>query len=941
MGQDNERDYVLGICDLVENSDFLTDNLSIDSTASLPIGIVKIIGGTKYIIAIDSAEFTPTGAYFNAYMALDFPGSDERIAFAAKHIKFNPKGVIGGEQAKLALVSEHYINLGPKNKLHLPSDGSNYIEWDCNGFKAVNLHGDFILDTAKLVPITPVGGDSTVRADFEVYSTDVHDIITNVNITPFRVKGLDGFEFTINEAYVDLSDLRNPTGLNFPENYPIDPSEDLVLWRGFFLKGFSVKLPDKLSKKDGFRPSIYGQNMIIDDAGISGKFGATNVFTTEDGKVASWSFSVTDLNVDLVASNLTGGSLSGEIGVPALDNAELDYQAIINYNPTTKKTDYVFSSGFSEDVTHSMSALKSTLTIKKSSSLNMTLDNEGHFVPTLKLNGDLTANYENINLDQLAFENVTFVTEAPYLTQGYFSLTSSPGQDSTNTSNTPAQQKIAKYPVSLQSLTIGVLDEKVALGVDAGINLGSGVNQMSVEGSCFMKMNVEKNPATNQENWAFDSFQLNTISVDLNTSAFGFFGAINFRNNDPVYGKGFGGEFNLRLNFIDDNAPEIYMACAFGKVNDYKYWMVDSKVSGINIPIGPASIVSLAGGVAYHMRGEKTAAELIESASEGGSVPAGTSMNTYIPDDSYGFTFKAGVGINGKTEETFNGDVCFQVTLNANGGLNDIQMNGNGYMMCKRSERATSTNYAKGDISIIYDNQQKILDLNASIDVTFNNVLTGNAWTKLYISPDLWFFWLGKPDNRAYVNIINVANADAYFMAGMNLPPMPPPPPQVATAASNLSSQRDNTKLSGGNGIAAGASLYVGFNSDNFWLDEKRYITGSGGAGIGFDMTMLKYPETAHCSGSSGEFGMNYWYLQGQIYAYLGFDLAYIKLKDNGEIKKEYTIAQMNTSVLLQGKLPKPTYVNGVASLNVVLLNIINVNIQKSVEFGTNCVVVN
>lgn len=937
--QDSERNQVFNICNLVEDPSLQSDNLNIDSTASLPIGIVKIIGGVKYIIAIDSAEFTPTGAYFNAYMALDLPSSEERIAFAAKHIKFNPKGVVGGEQAKLALVSEHYINLGPKNKLHLPNDGSNYVEWDCNGFKGVNLHGDFVLDTAKLVAVTPNGADSSVRAEFEIYSTDIHDIITNINITPFKVKGLDGFEFTINEAYVDLSDLRNPDALTFPENYPSDSAQDISLWRGFYLKGFSVKLPDELSKKDGFRPSIYGQNMIVDDAGISGKFGATNVFTTEDGKVSSWSFSVTDINIDLVASNLTGGGLAGEIGVPALDNSELSYQAIINYNPSTKKTDYLFGLGLTEDVTRTMTALKSTLIIHKTSNLNMTLDNEGHFTPTLLLNGNLSSNFENLNLANLAFENVTIVTEAPYLTQGVFSLTATV-QDSTNNNNSPTQ-KIAKYSVSLQSLTLGVLEGHVSLGIDAGINLGSGANQMSVEGSCFMKMDIEKNPVTNEESWAFNGFQLNTISVDISTGAFAFIGAINFRNNDPVYGKGFGGQFNLKLSFMGPDAPEIYMACAFGKVNDYRYWMVDSKVSGISIPIGSADIISLAGGVAYHMRGDKTAAELIESASEGGSVPAGTSMSTYIPDNSYGYTFKAGVGINAKTEKAFNGDICFQVTLNANGGLNNIQMNGEGYMMCKRSERANSINYAHGQVSIIYENQLKILDLNANIDMTFNNAATGNAWTKLYVSPDLWYLWLGKPNNRATLNIINIATANAYFMAGMNLPTMPDPPPQVAVVASSMTPQRNETQISSGNGIAAGASLFVGFNSGDVSIGNKRYIKGSGGALIGFDMTMFKYPETAYCSGSSGEFGMNYWFLQGQLYAYLGFNLQYVKLKDNGDVKKTITIAQLNASVLLQGKLPKPTYVNGMASLNVVILDFINVNIQKSVELGTDCQVVN
>jgi hypothetical protein len=180
-------------------------------------------------------------------------------------------------------------------------------------------------------------------------------------------------------------------------------------------------------------------------------------------------------------------------------------------------------------------------------------------------------------------------------------------------------------------------------------------------------------------------------------------------------------------------------------------------------------------------------------------------------------------------------------------------------------------------------------------------------------------------------------------MVGMNLPPMPSPPPQVAYVASSLAPQRNETLVAGGNGVVAGASVNVGFSSPNIWLgsNQKRYITGAGNAGLGFDMTMIKYPTTSHCSGSSDEFGMNYWYLNGQLYAYLGFDLTYIKLKDNGDVKNSYTIAHMDASVLLQGKLPKPTYVFGTASLNVVVCNIINLNITKNVEIGTDCTIVN
>src|SRR5690554_4798567 len=126
------------------NPSLQTSSFNPEDHASLPVGIVKEIGETKYIICIDSAYFTPKGAFFSVYMALDFPDSEQKIAFAAKDLQFNPKGVVDSENAKLQLISPVNINLGPKFSVQFKNDGKNYIEWDCNGYKQTSLSLDFI-----------------------------------------------------------------------------------------------------------------------------------------------------------------------------------------------------------------------------------------------------------------------------------------------------------------------------------------------------------------------------------------------------------------------------------------------------------------------------------------------------------------------------------------------------------------------------------------------------------------------------------------------------------------------------------------------------------------------------------------------------------------------------------------------------------------------------
>ena len=112
--------------------------------------------------------------------------------------------------------------------------------------------------------------------------------------------------------------FNNPQNIQFPEDYQELDATTPNLWRGFYIKNFTIKLPKELNKEDQEDMTIYGQHMIIDDAGVSGVFGATNLFTTSQGSADKWGFSIDLLAVKLTASELTGGEMNGEIAVPAL-----------------------------------------------------------------------------------------------------------------------------------------------------------------------------------------------------------------------------------------------------------------------------------------------------------------------------------------------------------------------------------------------------------------------------------------------------------------------------------------------------------------------------------------------------------------------------------------------------------------------------------------------
>jgi hypothetical protein len=914
-----EKVYAMN--EIVSDPDRQVGNVNPDSLPSLPVGINRNISGTQYIIAIDSAYFLPDGAYFNAYMAVEFPGADQRLAFAAKNIKFNPKGVIGGEQARLQLVSQHLIEMGPNTRLLLPSDGSNYVKWNCNGFESVNLHGYFLFDGEMLTPAENAI-DSVVTAEFSVNVSDLHNMMTMVSFSPFMVKGMDDFTFEVSEAYVDMSDFVNPYQAVLPQCYHQTYADDINLWRGFYLKLFSVTLPEELNKNND-AITVYGENLFIDDAGVTGFFGAQNLFSTSEGELAGeWTFSVDLLEIGLTTNKLTSGKMDGKIKVPPLDNTDLIYHALISQNQATGLVDYAFAVNPADSV--SMSCFNSKLTLFPTSAMSVTRANR-RFQPKLILNGQWTLNNPGWKISGLDFEQFTLVAQSPYITQGLFSLISNP--DST-------QAEAGKFPVSLSEIGFGILNAKPVFGANIAFNLGeeNDDNNFSAGTSVRIHTKFEPDPNTGKTKWKYDKFTMNTIYLAVNTQPFKLNGAINFNQDHPVYGTGFYGGLELIITSVMD-AP-MAMACAFGRVDGYRYWMVDATLP-TNFPMGPTTTVtSITGGIAYHMQNTKTQQQLIGSVSSTATSGSALAPN-YVPNQNNGLFFKAGVGFrNTLKEETLSGDVLFTISFNANGGLQNINLLGDAYMMCKRSERATSTNFAHGTVAINYDNQQKIFDAQLNVNAQFAGSLTADIWSKIYFSPGLWYIYLGQPSNPCTVNITGLASANAYFMFGQNLEPMPAPPPQVSSVLGGMANQRNTSDIAAGNGIACGMNLQTAF-ARTLDITDNIYIYASGSAGVGFDMTLYKYASTTHCAGSSEPFGMNYWYLQGQLYAYMGLDIGVTN--NNWDV----TLLQGNAAMLLQGKMPKPSYIYGGVYLQANILNLVDVDVTLDFDFGTNCEIIN
>lgn len=920
---DNIREKVLSINEAVQDPDKQVGSYNPEDHPNLPIGLVKEIGGTKYIIAIDSAYFLPDGAYFSAYMAIDLPGADKKLAFAAKDIKFNPEGVIGGEQAKLQLVSDHMISMGPNTRMFIPGDGSNYVQWNCNGFELVNLHGVFLFSDG-ILQVPENSTDSLVSASFEIMATDVNNIMTSVDFSPFVIRGMEDFSFTVTNAYVDMNDFANPSGVQLPSCYQQIYGAEPNLWRGFYIEYFAVELPDELSKNDE-NLTLYANQMFIDDAGVTGNFGGENLFSSNQGEMAGkWGFSVDLLEIQLTMNSLTGAAMEGEIKTPLFDEEPMDYMAMITQNPNAEQLDYLF--GVDASGTYDVPSLNSSVELNPGSVLQV-LRMNGEFRPSMCLSGEWSLDNPNANVQGVAFQNFTVIHEAPYVTNGVFSLVSSSGN----------QASAGNYPISISQIGFGFYNNQPAFGATVALNLGeqgSG-NSFSAETSFRVKSLIEQNSA-GKTVWSYNGFQLTDILIDVETNAFDLLGVISFHDDDPVYGKGFYGSMNMSIDAVMQGT--LGLACAFGNVNDMRYWMVDATIP-TSLVLGQIMITSLTGGIANHMVDLRTTNQMLATIL--GAPLDSTSpvaAPTYVPDPSVGLAFKAGVAFqNLVSAKTLNGGVLFTIAFNANGGLQNIGLAGKAFMMKEPHEEQTSGSSMQGSVAINYDNQQQIFDAQLDMQAQFAGGLTALIWSHIYLSPNLWYVHLGRPSQPCQVNLYNLASASAYFMFGQNLEPMPPPPPEVASVFSSISSQRNTAAIASGNGVSLGMNLSAGFANSVGW--DNFTVYGSGYAGAGFDMTLYKYAQGTHCQGSSEPFGLNNWYLNGQLYAYAGLAVGIAGTLAGANF--DVTVLSTNIAMILQGKMPRPSYVFGGVHIDVTVLSVINLDMTYQFELGEDCQIVN
>ena len=969
-----------------ENQRYI-DLLGPQSIFELPAAINSSIAGLDYTIVFDEARMMAGWAEIDVYMVFTVPQNDQTLTFMGRGIKFSKEGGLIGD-LRLELLGDHAIGLNAQKSLMtlkgvndlalIQSENiqsGNYVVFDCNGFVEMGLNADVTFSRDLILP--EVNGEivedteSRVTGHFTTVLSDWNDLVVEIDLPRFQVKGLKGVGFDVEGAVFDFSDVRNAPGIVFPDSYasPQFSGESRNAWRGVYIQNVEVFLPKQFAKRNSSnRVSFSGQNLIFDERGFSGTLSAKNIIPMEEGVMDKWSFSVEDLLVQLDAGTLVGAGFGGSV-MTSIADRPFEYAAVIR-----EGNQYIFT--ISPPDEFGFPVWKAAdVELYEGSYLEVGIL-QGKFMPRACLNGKLSIvnPAENMALPEINFEALTIQTTKPYVTARSFSL---------GASSKEHKQQIANFPVQLKNVQLvqGNTEEEVGIAFDLLINLmnskkeGAGDKGFAAQAGAAVIGTLDEEAPLHE--FKYDRLRIDRAALDINMGKFEFHGYVEFFRNHAVYGKGFFGT----LEAIFPMGLRVDATALFGATPEYRYWYVDAMAARSNAGISTPGIgiSGLGGGAFHHMR--QAGFDL----SPNNAIGKTRSGLVYAPDNTISLGFKAMVAFETRpTRAAFNGTATLEIAFSSSGGIDNICLSGVGNFMKapgmdplaqlqdkvgtvldKAADVAdkfsAAVNQASIDnareligadpgenpmvaaLKILYDVNNATLHGNLQVYVNVGRALTGVGANGLageavvHFAPNEWYIHVGTPENRVGLQFLKIARTGSYFMIGDNLPGSPAPDENVGNILPgdvDLDYMRDENALGTGSGFAFGSAFSLDTGPLRFLVFYARFM-----AGAGFDIMLKDYGDNVRCEGREGPLGINGWYANGQAYAYFDGDIG---IEVNlAFIKGKYRILQIGAAAVLQAKLPNPFWMQGVVGGYFSILNgLISGNCQFRVTIGEECDIV-
>jgi hypothetical protein len=715
---------------------------------SLPV----TLGSSPNMLAIYGIKFTPTGAFLNAYFSASIPSVGQNTAFQAIGVGFGPTGLQG--ETKLKMLADLTFSWSSKMKLTINSGNSTYVQFDCAGVNqvAIDMKVEVCRDVA--VPVDPItyvrDENSYVTGTFSAVAGGWGEFAGDITITPFELSQLPGWAFAVQNAVFDFSSTSTPASVQFPSGYlhaDVTNNSDPALrtglqnpgWRGFYLGGARIRIPDKLTgKKANEAPVTIGaQHLIIDQTGFSGDIFAVNLLSIDSGRLDSWAIGIDTIALGIQQNTFHHMRLAGALQVPAIDPT-LTYKCHIQ--PGSR---YAFSLAI-RDSSLTMSAMVAEIRLDPNTEIGIDYRvSDQSFAASATLYGQITFNpglgggdqggaagaggtgdaepadsNNKLSVPYIAFTNFSLSSRAPYITSvGSWEIsTGSNGQSSAS-----------GFPLTLNQVGLfqNEAQNEVAFGIDLSLNLVKSSDQgFAANGRAYIICDVSINAATNRQEWSFKRVRLDKLSIDYRGSGFRFAGYIRNYESHPVYGTGFQG--GIQASFTP--GIRVAVAAMFGTVKDqatnedFRYFFADALLGldpGIILGATGVALYGFGGGISYHMErlsfqaitlpyseGEESGDPPAEYTVTGGTsdlasafemgdpvagipdfleLPSelGQSLSgaRYIPNKRVGIGIKAMIAFGAVRREVFNGDITFEIIFNEGGGLHYIGLMGNANML--------------------------------------------------------------------------------------------------------------------------------------------------------------------------------------------------------------------------------------------------------------------
>lgn len=895
----------------VEEQNSLISNLDPNYQVKYPLGIVKEIAGIKYIIVLESDEITPQGAFINAYMHFVTP-QGKALSFVANKIPLSASGGINGV-VELALLKDEDIPLGIMDlKIYgqsKPGAARTKVRFDCSGFIDMVVDAGIEFSKEVFVPEDPETGkqleNQTLFANFVTTLTSWSDLIVDISLPPFQIKSFKGFGFEVSQLSFDFSDMNNPAGIIFPKEYPgLAPYGNFhALWQGIYMRQAVLRMPPELNK--GKRVQILSRNLILDDAGLTGYFGAENLIALDDGDIGGWAFSLDQAGINFTCGSLTSAELAGKISLPIMkEGKSLAYAALID-----QKGDFLFTASMPEDIDIPMFMAK--MTVDRSSSIAITRVNE-KMSATALLNGQIdigaklgtvsendTTDYQRqrkgLSLSGLKFEKMMVSTSGPYFSPGCWSV-----------------EELGYKGSGLNGFAISLSDIAVKENPDGGVGLGfKGRVNFSGDKYCAsasLTLWSERKLVNDKTRYKYRSAEIHEIYLKVDDNAISLEGYFAIFNNDVKYGNGFAAKVTAKFLFIGLSASAM-----FGEVDDFKYFYVDALADLSRSPI-------TAGAVAFYGFGGGAYSRMKQIANIGNPLAATQNAAgakppiAYEPDYNTLFGFKATVALGTSgNPRPFNAKVTFEMNFNTHGGIKNVMFYGAGYFMSELDVLAeTQESPVYGTVFIGYDVDNRVFHSNLKVYVNVAGgliqginpgYLAGEA--VIHVDPNDWYIHIGRPATRVGLKIsvlgISIVNG-SYFMMGTKIDEMPPPPDKVLEILGTKVASRPAGELSL-KGFCFGTSFAISTGELQLLIFYARFDMG-----LGFDVILADRSDYV-CAYNGERPGINGWYAEGQVYAFVEGDIG-IKIKIFTK-KIKASIIKIGIATLLEAKLPNPFWMRG------------------------------